>query len=77
MEFLFRLKREKSCRDREPKNKTESVAFELYDYRSPYGPNLNPILAAIVRFVLPAALLRGGSWLIEEQPDNPPSLAAK
>lgn len=59
------------------KNKAESIAFELYDYRSPYGPNLNPILAAIVRFVLPTAWLKGGSWLIEEQPDKATSPAAK
>jgi hypothetical protein len=77
MEFLFRLKREKSCRDREPKNKTESVAFELYDYRVPYGPNLNPILAALVRFVLPTAWRKGGSWLIEEQPEKVLSPAAE
>lgn len=59
------------------KNKAESIAFELYDYRSPYGPNLNPILAAIVRFVLPTAWLKGGSWLIEEQPEKTLSPAAK
>jgi hypothetical protein len=59
------------------KNKAQSVAFELYDYRSPYGPNLNPILAAIVRFVLPTAWLKGGSWLIEEQPEKVQSPAAQ
>lgn len=59
------------------KNKAESLAFELYDYRSPYGPNFNPILAAIVRFILPTAWLKGGSWLIEEQPEKVPVQAAK
>lgn len=55
------------------RNKAESLSFELYDYRSPYGPNLNPILAAIVRFVLPTAWFKGGSWLIEEQPEKAPA----
>jgi hypothetical protein len=52
------------------KNKAESLAFELYDYRSPYGPNFNPLLAAIIRFILPTAWLKGGKWLIEEQPEK-------
>jgi predicted ferric reductase len=59
------------------RNKAESLAFELYDYRSPYGPNLNPVIAAIVRFLLPSAWLKGGRWLIEEQPDKTPSPAAQ
>lgn len=52
------------------KNKAESLGFELYDYRSPYGPNLNPILAALVRLTVPTAWLKGGNWLIEEQPEK-------
>jgi hypothetical protein len=52
------------------KNKGETLGFELYDYRSPYGPNLNPIIAAIIRFILPTSWLKGANWLIEEQPEK-------
>lgn len=49
-----------------------SFAFEIYDYRSPFGPNLNPMLETLLRFALPKNLFRKLDWLFEET-----SLAAK
>lgn len=43
------------------KTRASSASFELYDYRSPFGPNLNPLLRILLEGVLPhrvAAKLR-------------------
>jgi predicted ferric reductase len=50
--------------------KARKVSFELYDYRSPFGPDLNPILRALLTFILPEALIRQMGWLFEGNGDS-------
>lgn len=48
------------------KNKAKSMSFEIYDYRSPFGPNLNPLLKMLLVFVLPAKLSARLHWLFDK-----------
>lgn len=48
------------------KAKTFAVSFETFDYRSPFGPDLNPLLKSLVRFILPRALFLKLGWLFEK-----------
>ena len=48
------------------KAKTGAVSFEIFDYRSPFGPDLNPLLKSLVRFILPRALFLKLGWLFEK-----------
>lgn len=50
--------------------KARKVSFELYDYRSPFGPDLNPVLRALLTFILPAALVRKMGWISEGNGDS-------
>lgn len=43
-----------------------NVSFELYDYRGPYGPDLNPILKALFKLVFPIFMFNRVAWLFDE-----------
>ena len=57
------------------KRKAGSFAFEIYDYRSPFGPNLNPLLKIFLNFALPEKVVGKLNWLFEnrEKPEQVPS----
>lgn len=57
------------------KQKAGSLAFEIYDYRSPFGPNLNPLLKSLLGFALPEKIMRKLTWLFDDaaMPDKAPS----
>jgi predicted ferric reductase len=48
------------------------VSFELYDYRSPFGPDLSPVFRALTTFLLPAAIVKRLGWLFGEASDSRP-----
>lgn len=52
------------------KNKAKSLSFEIYDFRSPFGPNLNPILRMLIEFILPAKLSARMHWLFDKTPTD-------
>jgi predicted ferric reductase len=57
------------------KQKAGSFAFEIYDYRSPFGPNLNPLLKNLLEFALPDKGVRKLNWLFDDaaKPEKVPS----
>jgi predicted ferric reductase len=48
------------------KARTRPVSFEIFDYRSPFGPDLNPLLKSLIRFILPQKLFTKMGWLFEK-----------
>lgn len=48
------------------KQKAGSFAFEIYDYKSPFGPNLNPLLKTVLEFALPVKVMSKLHWLFDE-----------
>ena len=54
------------------KQKARSLAFEIYDYRSPFGPSLNPLLKIFLNFALPGKVVGKLNWLFEnrEKPEK-------
>lgn len=49
------------------KARVKSVSFELFDYRSPFGPNLNPLLKSLIQFVTPRRWFAKLNWLFDPQ----------
>lgn len=48
------------------KQNAGSFAFEIYDYRSPFGPDLNPLLRTLLEFALPVKVMSKLHWLFDE-----------
>jgi len=52
------------------KQKTGPVNFEIYDYRSPFGPDLNPVLKSIIEFISPSRFNSKIDWLFDAPPEK-------